>query len=412
MVLLTQVLRFEIRDEAGRQAPITDLAIPLLDEDYPAVTHIFIENNNETSYIDWTEVTDLDTLGRAIRVNDLAKAKTGEGAKEVLLRRDILDSLIIDLLGRRTTRVCDLLLDANDGKLRLRAADAGVAAMIRRIFHGRWPTVNPDLMFDWKYVEFLRGDPDAVNNGAGYRMRINRLPAGEIARLADYVPYLHAAELLKLLPDEKAADVLEATSLDRQVQIIEELDEVEAINLLCLMSPDLATDLVGRLKLPTMRHFLIKMRSDCRERIVELLHYAEDSVGGAMTNDIIALPAEFDRAAAKQAAEKVLEEIHFTSLVFVIDDEKNRRLRGTVRLRDLLAADDSKGLEDLMDPYLQTLSPYDDARSAAYRIVGSQLPAMAVVNTTGRLLGAMTIEAALPRLLPPTSGVQRLRIYS
>lgn len=81
-------------------------------------------------------------------------------------------------------------------------------------------------------------------------------------------------------------------------------------------------------------------------------------------------------------------------------------------LRDLLAADESKSLEELMNPYLQTLSPYDDAGRAAYRIVGGQLPAMAVVNTAGRLLGAMTMEAALPKLLPPTSSVQRLKIYS
>ena len=41
-------------------------------------------------------------------------------------------------------------------------------------------------------------------------MRIGQLPAGGVAQLADYVPLLHAAELLILLPDDKAADVLQA----------------------------------------------------------------------------------------------------------------------------------------------------------------------------------------------------------
>ena len=99
----------------------------------------------------------------------------------MLLRRDILDSLVLDLLGRRSTRVTDVLMDANDGDLRVRAADVGLTAMFRRIFRGRWIRADRDSMFDWKYVEFLRGDPDAVRNGAGYRMLINRLPAGEIA---------------------------------------------------------------------------------------------------------------------------------------------------------------------------------------------------------------------------------------
>jgi Mg/Co/Ni transporter MgtE len=78
----------------------------------------------------------------------------------------------------------------------------------------------------------------------------------------------------------------------------------------------------------------------------------------------------------------------------------------------LLAADDADELEGLMDPYLQTLSPYADSVNAAYRIVGSQLAAMPVINENGRLVGAMTMEAALANLLPLTSGLKRLRIYS
>jgi magnesium transporter len=206
-----------------------------------------------------------------------------------------------------------------------------------------------EALFDWKYVEFLRGDPNAVSNGAGYRLRINRLPAGEIARLADYVPYLHAAELLKLLPDEKAADVLQAMSTERQLQVIEELAEDEAINLLKRMSPDLATDLVGRLHVDTLRLYVTKLPAEQREKIIELLRYPEDRVGGVMINDLIALPAE------------------------------------------------------------QTLDPFDSAADAAYRIVNGQLEAMPVINTRGTLIGAMTIAAAVSLLVPRLGP---LRVFS
>ncbi|HYJ92399.1 MAG TPA: CBS domain-containing protein [Pyrinomonadaceae bacterium] len=412
MVMLTQVLRFKIKDEAGRHATVADLATELLEDDYPPITRFYFQQGNNTKSIGWDLVNDLDTRGGAIRVKDLGNAAIDKADGAVLLKRDILDSLILDLLGRRTTRVCDILLDANDGQLRMKAVDAGFGAMLRRIFGGQWPKVDRESMFDWKYVEFLRGDPDAVNNGAGYRMRIRHLPAGEIARLADYIPYLHAAELLKLLPDEKAADVLEATTIDRQMQVIEELGQEEAVNILCLMSPDLATDIVGRLDLCTMRRYLSVMSPVYRDRIVELLRYPEDSVGGAMTNDIIILAASLNCATAKEATQETVDTVHFPTLIFIVDDDESRRLRGAVRLKDLLAADNDRTLEDLMDPYLQTLSPYDNAGDAAYRIVGSQLLAMPVVNTNGRLIGAMTVEAAITRLLPPTSGVRRLKIYS
>jgi CBS domain-containing protein len=413
MLMLTELLRYAVHDERGRSAPVGDLCIALLDDDYPPVTHVHFLEDGKPFRLDWKEVTGLDRRAERINVADLDAARPADEDGDVLLRRDILDALILDLLGRRTTRVCDLRLDLEeDDSLRLKGADAGFGAMIRRITRGRFGKPRKESLFDWKYVEFLRGDPSAVDNGAGYRLRINRLPAGEIARLADYVPYLHAAELLKLLPDEKAADVLQAMSVERQRQVIEELPESEAIELVCLMSPDLATDLVGRLEVDTMRHWLSCMAPRYRERIIQLLRYPENSVGGVMVNDVVMLPAGMTVEESKAAVQRRLGDTHFTSVIFVVDDETNRKLRGAMLLREVLTAQDDRPLDEIMDPYLEPLEPFGSAADAAYRIVGGQLAAMPVVDNEGRLLGAMTVDAAVTQLVPPTSGLQSLRVFS
>jgi CBS domain-containing protein len=413
MVMLTELLRFGVRDQKGSRAQVLDLAVALLSDDYPPVTGIILGQSDPSKKINWSDVVRIDWSSKNILIDDLAAAeRRDDDAREVLLQRDILDALILDLLGRRTTRVCNLLLEEEDGVLRLKAADAGMSAMLRRVFRGHWTRARQENMFDWKYVEFLRGDPNAVANGAGYRLRINRLPAGEIARLTDYIPYLHAAELLKLLPDEKAAGVLEATSIDRQLQIIEELDEKEAVELLSLMSPDLATDLIGRLGVGKMQRFLDLMSEKCRSQIVELLRYPEDSVGGSMINDIISLPAETTCKKAKEMVQQKIEDVRFTSVVFIVDGGETKKLRGSINLRDLLASDNVQTLEEIMDPYLQPLGPFDNAHDAAYRIVSSQLSAMPVINKNGRLIGAMTVEAAIARLVPTTSSLRQLRVFS
>src|SRR6185369_16841288 len=104
-------------------------------------------------------------------------------------------------------------------------ADTSVRAVLRRLSRGRYGQVQTSELVDWKYIEFLRGDPHAVRAGAGYHRRITRLPPGEVAHLTDLLPYLHAAELLTLLPDPVAADTLEVLPPTRQLQIFEELDE-------------------------------------------------------------------------------------------------------------------------------------------------------------------------------------------
>ena len=412
MVMFTELLRFSVADDIGRIARVSDLSIALLDDDYPPVTGICFDEENKHKRLPWDEVRSIDLGSGQIHVVDLERATDADGGEDVRLRRDILDSLVLDLLNRRTTRVSDLLLEKQDAVLRLKGADVGLKAMLRRVFKGRWFRTPRKDLFDWRYVEYLRGDPDAVDNGAGYRRRINRLPAGEIARLADYVPYLHAAELLKLLPDEKAAHVLEAMPIDRQVQVIEELDEKQAIGLLCRMSPVTATDLVGRLDLASMRRYLNQMPAKCRELIVDLLRFPEDSVGGAMTNDVIMLPSDIGTREAKEKVQAILDTVDFSGMVFVVDNEESKILRGSINLRELLSGGDTQTLQDLMDPYLQALSPFDDADNAAYRIVGGQLPAMAVINTRGELLGAVTVESAIARLLPSNINFQRLRVFS
>ena len=99
-------------------------------------------------------------------------------------------------------------------------------------------------------------------------------------------------------------------------------------------------------------------------------------------------------------------------MVFLVENDDNRKLLGVVALKEILTAEDKLKLEDLMDPYILTLNPYDDAACAARRIINNQLPAMPVTGTNGDLLGAMTVDAALSQLVSATISLQTLRIFS
>lgn len=412
MVMLSELLRFHVVDRSGRRARLDDLALAVLEEDYPAVTELHFIEGKRLLRLPWDKVDRIGP-GKQILVDDLTTAQRAEGEaenREVLLKHEILDALIIDLLNRRTTRANDLLLEEEGGMLRLTAADASISAMLRRITGGAIGPVNKEALYDWKYVEFLRGDPKAVENGEGYRQRIGRLPAGEIAQLADYVPYLHAAELLKILPDDKAADVMQAMSIQRQVQIIGELENDEASQLLRRMSPDLAADLAGRMHMGRLKHILRRMPRENCDRIVELLQYPPDSVGGVMINNMVLLECDTTVGEAKKQAAKLLENTDFVLLMFIV--ENDGRLKGSIKLRGLLANNDATELADIMDPYIASLEPFAPAHDAAYRIVAGQLAAMPVVEGDGKLIGAMTINAAIDQLVPESSSLRTLRVFS
>ncbi len=414
MITLSEFSQFEVTDEKGDCAKLADLSVALLDGDYPPVTNLFYETGGKFMKLPCETVENIDLKNRKIKVSDLGAAKevSVEAKNEyVLLNHEILDALLLDLENRRSIRANDLILEQTDNGLELRAADSSLGAILRRISFGFYKRISEDGIYDWKYVEFLRGNPDAARSGAGYHLRINRMPPGEIAQLINFLPYLHAAELITLLPDEKAVKTLEVMPLERRLQVFEELETEQAIRLLTLMAPDAAADLVGLLQTEMMKLYLEKIPRTQSERIIQLLRYPEDTAGGIMTNDIVYLPGDITVAEARLRMGGSFSRADFIYLIYIISDEDKRILNGVISLRSLFSEADDKKLEEIMDPYIATLHPTDEVNAAAYRVVDSQLAAMPVVKIDRELVGAVTIDAAINQIAPGTSA-EALRIFS
>jgi magnesium transporter len=415
MVILSKLLRFYLTD-GQRRHRLADLAVAILDEEYPPVTHLYYRQDSHFHALPWEEVLAINWPGREIKVHNLESAPAvspEELAQAVLLKRDVLDALLLDLQNRRSTRANDLWLEEDKGRLLLKAADTTATGVLRRLSQGRYGgRVNPKALQDWRYMEFLRGDPQAVRNGAGYHLRITRLPPGEIAHLAEMIPYLHAAELITLLPDRLAANTMDVMLPERQLQLFEELDERQGVSLLAHMSPNTAADLIGRLETTMARRYLHGLPLQKSERIVDLLRYPEDTVGGIMTNDLVIAPAELTVAEARQVLADPLRDPVFVHFVYVVDNEEEKQLQGVVSLRDLLVASEVLTLSQVMRPYLVTLRPLEPAREAAYRVINSNLAALPVVGDVGQLLGAVTVDMAVSLVAPTSWSAQAPKVFS
>jgi magnesium transporter len=417
MLLLSELGRFRIVDKQKQEARIFDFSAAMLDGEYPLVTSLmFTRADGKVRAQPWKAVIEIRKDDRIIRVEDIDAAEEPDEdviRNEVLLLRDVQDALVLDLLNRGATRVNDLVLEYADGQLRLHSVDGSLLSILRRISRGKLggaPTESS--LSDWKYIEFLRGDPRSVPKGHMRDLRITRLPSGEIANLTNFLPYLHAAELLILLPDPQAADTLELMLPERQVQVFEELEEDQALTLLNLMAPDSATNLIRNLNPKLAARILLRLDEVQQRRVVELLRYPADTVGGIMTNDMVYLESRLNAAEARKRLRKRLKGPDFVDLIYVVEDDDTLELRGVVSLRNLIIADDRIKLEELMDPYLSTLAPLDSARAAAYRLVSTHLAAMPVVGNKGQLLGVVTVDAAVSQIAPAAWGDQAPRIFS
>src|SRR5687768_14843482 len=104
MVMLSQLRRFKINDQQGRQARLSDLSVALLEADHPQVTCLyFVNSERQKCSILWEKVRSIDCRARVIKVADLGDAREESAesmSKAVLLGAGILDALVLDLQNR------------------------------------------------------------------------------------------------------------------------------------------------------------------------------------------------------------------------------------------------------------------------------------------------------------------------
>jgi magnesium transporter len=416
MVLLSEFLRFSVAAPNGQRGRLADLAIDLGTGDYPQITYLLLHAGAmQHALLAWDAVQTIDWPARQIRVADLHAALAAPQDSLVplmLLKRDLLDSMVLDLADQIATVANDLWLEEADHHLAVRAADISPWAVVRRLSHGWLGHGSGRHALDWKDVEFLRGNPAAARAGQAYQRRITRIQAAEIAQLVEALPYLHATELLILLPHPLAADVLEALSAERQLQVFEELDADESVRLLALMAPDAAADLVARLPPDLAQRALEGLPERQSARIIDLLRYPADTAGGIMTNDLVVAPMALTVAEARHVLHDQLAEPDFIYYIYVVDALDARQLRGVVTVRDLLLADDTRSLEEIMRSDMVTIDPLEPAKTAARRVADNALAALPVVGPDGRLLGAVTADTAVAQLAPRAWREQAPRVFS
>jgi hypothetical protein len=172
MVLFSDLQRFALVDGRGQRARLLDAAIELSVGDYPPVTLlVFVGRAGSPTALPWEAVTAHDWRRRRLVVANLDAAPAAERdsfERAVLLKRDVLDALVLDLANRRATRANDLWLRDEGGRLILRGVDASAWAVLRRLSRGRLGRGDERNLLDWRDVEFLRGDPRAAQAGRDY----------------------------------------------------------------------------------------------------------------------------------------------------------------------------------------------------------------------------------------------------
>ncbi len=225
---------------------------------------------------------------------------------------------------------------------------------------------------------------------------------------ADIFNDLDDRDKLALLPQlapSTSADILEDLEDEEAAELMRFLPSNNAILILDEMEPDEAADLLGDIGRDQAEEILAGMEHP--EEVRPLLLHPDDSAGGLMTSEFLALRRRMTAREALNAIRLWQPESENVNHLFVIDGQES--LVGIVSLRQLIVADPDTMLWNIMDPDVISVQAGADQEQCAQLMARYDLTALPVVNGNRRLIGVITIDDVIDVIEEETTeDIQRL----
>ncbi|HEY3727264.1 MAG TPA: CBS domain-containing protein [Solirubrobacteraceae bacterium] len=255
-------------------------------------------------------------------------------------------------------------------------------------------------VIDWSEAGELFAADTPVDRQAA---ELGGLHPAEMAAKIRRLPLSRRRVLAEALEDERFADLLEEMDEDEQVRLVEGLDRERLARVLDQMEADDAADLLGEFPASRQAELLHAMDPEEAEPVRRLLSYQPDSAGGLMTPEPVILGQDSTVAEALARIRDPDLPVPLAAQIFVCRpplETPTGRYVGTVGFQRLLREAPSKPLGRCVDEDIEPVRADCSDREVASQLAAYDVVALPVVDEVGRLVGAITIDDVLDRVLP------------
>jgi magnesium transporter len=276
--------------------------------------------------------------------------------------------------------------------------DIGLRSIFRRLVQGvlpvRWirslqgPIAPHSIR--WEFCNILEPDPQR-------RLRLNmsnrlleEMHPADLADIVEELSHEDRESIFENIDSEVAADTLTELDPDVQASILESLETGTAADIVEEMSPDHAADVLAELEEETSEEILEEMEHAPKAEVRELLEFEEDTAGGMMNTEYVALKDDSTVADALRALKDNEELLETLNTLFLIDDQE--QLKGAVPLARLFLHEGATRLDTLAVDTLIDV-PVNEQQDRVTELFDKyNLLALPVVGKDGKLAGVITAD--------------------
>jgi magnesium transporter len=238
-----------------------------------------------------------------------------------------------------------------------------------------------------KLIEDVKGSIQEKNQQF-LRKLIDEMRPADLADLIEHLDQEERLHLFDFLEPKGAGDVLVEMEAPVQESILDELDNKAITEIVQELDSDDAADLVGDLPAERAQQIIERLEDDVTEELEKLLPYPEDTAGGIMALEFVAVRADATVQEAIETIRKNREEVENVYYLFVVDGFN--RLVGVVSLKDLVLEPPDRKIDEIMNPEVISVDLHRDQEEIYHLVKKYDLVSLPVVDEQNRLVGRIT----------------------
>lgn len=224
---------------------------------------------------------------------------------------------------------------------------------------------------------------------------VNKTHAADLSVVLQALPKDQQFMLFELVHElGKKGGVLAELNEDTFVSLVENLSADQLAAIFNEIPNDDVADLLARLPEELSQTILSKMRKDDSKEIEDLMQYDDDTAGGIMVPEFLALNGNMTAREAIATIQKEENlEIEMPFYVYVVDDDG--RLTGVVSLRQLVVTSPEKPLKNFMYKPVYSVTPDTHQEDVAKLVARYDILAVPVVDEENKIIGVVTVDDVL-----------------
>ena len=220
---------------------------------------------------------------------------------------------------------------------------------------------------------------------------VNKTHAADLSVVFRSLSLSEQRKLFGLISDVEQKGIL-FSELDEDTfqDLIEDMKIEDIVRILESMPADDVADIIGRLPEEKSQTILDKMKRAESEEVEDLLRYEDDTAGGIMVPDFIALREDVTAREAIESLQTEHSDVEMAFYLYVVDEYG--KLVGVSSLRQLVVVSPQTVLKEFMTTDVFSVQTDMDQEEVARLVARYDILAVPVVDGTNRLMGIVTVD--------------------